>query len=224
MSTMRSQADARLGDRDGVAAETDDRDVLARRFWTGGVVMLGASLLFLLIDLLYVKEHLAALVSVKVIQCAILAVAVLAARRAKDLDALLRLGAYTVCGLSATTAALAVLRGEFVASSFIFIATAMATASFVPWGPWMQALTVVAASVAIFVARMLQPQPVDASMAYRALAVGFALFGSVWVAREHDVQRRKRRLAEAQVAEESRISAALARAGEEMIDRKSTRL
>ncbi|MEW6273336.1 MAG: HAMP domain-containing sensor histidine kinase [Thermodesulfobacteriota bacterium] len=220
---MNASAEARCDDdATFAAAARAERELLQRRLRTGSAVILAASVVFLAVDLLHAHEHVAPLVLVKALQCAILAVGVLAVPRTRNLDAMRWLGAVMVCALYATTAASAALRGEIIASAFLYVATAMATASFVPWGPWPQALTVVVACGGLLVTRALLPDPADATLTYRSLAVGLALFGSVWVAREHEVQRRERRRAERGVATESRISSALARAGEEMIRCEST--
>jgi signal transduction histidine kinase len=127
-----------------------------------------------------------------------------------------------VSALYVTTAASAVLRDEIVASSFLYVATAMATASFVPWGARAQLVTAVVAAVALLIDRLVISEPLDAAFVYRSVALAFALFGSVWVAREHERQRRERRRAERELAAESRIAAALARAGEAIIRCEST--
>jgi signal transduction histidine kinase len=200
----------------------EEVELLGRRLRSGILVVLSASLVFLVADLVLARERLVPLVVAKAVQCAMLGAALVVLPRARDAARLRWLGVAFVSGLYVTTAVSAALRDEIIAGAFLYVATTMGTASFLPWGARAQLVTVVVASVSLFASRMMVGEQVGAEFLYRSLAVSFALFGSVWVAREHERQRRERRRAERYVASESRVSSALARAGEEMIRCEST--
>jgi signal transduction histidine kinase len=98
----------------------------------------------------------------------------------------------------------------------------MATATFVPWGAQPQLLTVLCGGIAILGTVHFVPIAGTQRPIYFWIATGTVMLGSVWIAREHERQRRERRSAEQRLAAESRVSAALARVGEEMIRTEST--
>jgi len=206
---------------EGTALDKDER-LLASRLRSGFWVVFGASVLFGVVDTALGAARLGPLLLVKIVQCGVLLAGVVALPYARDGRDLRRLGVAVVSGLYVTTAASAVLRGEIVASSFLYVATAMATASFVPWGARAQLATAVVAAVALLVDRLLMAEPLDGAFVYRSVALAFAIFGSVLVAREHERQRRERRRAERELAAETRVAAALARAGEAIIRCEST--
>jgi signal transduction histidine kinase len=205
----------------GKGLDKDER-LLASRLKSGFWIVLIVSLLFALVDTLVGAPRLGPLLLVKGVQCGALVAGLVALPFAGRGRELRWLGAAVVTALYVTTAVSAVLRHEIVASSFLYVATAMATASFVPWGALAQLLTAVVAAAALLIDRVLLEEPLDAAFVYRSAALAFALFGSVWVAHEHERQRRERRRAERELAAESRIAAALALAGEEIIRCEST--
>lgn len=203
--------------REGLDA---DELLLVARLRSGFWTVLGASIAFAIADA-FLAEHLAPLLAVKAIQCGMLLTGALTVGRIRDPLRTRSLGVAIVAGIYVTSAASAALRGEIVATAFLVVCTAMATAAFVPWGARPQLVTVVVAAAALLADGLMLPAPVS-EVVYRSMAVGVALAGSVWAASEHDRQRRKRRQAERQLADESRVSAALARAGEEMIRFETT--
>jgi signal transduction histidine kinase len=197
-----------------------DELLLVARLRSGFWTVFGASIAFAIADAFLARQF-APLLAVKVIQCGMLLTGALVVGGIRDPLRIRYLGVAVVAGIYVTSAASAALRGEIVATAFLVVCTAMATAAFVPWGARPQLVTVVVAAAALFVDGLMLPAPVS-EIVYRSMAVGVALAGSVWAASEHDRQRRKRRQAERQLADESRVSAALARAGEEMIRFENT--
>lgn len=203
--------------RRGSRYARSDVELLSRRLCSGFGIVIGACVVFLVIDLLFGKASVAVLVLVKTVQIALLGSGILVLRSEGDLDRLRWRGVAVVCAIYATSAVSAILRDELIATSFLFVATMLGTAAFVPWGPRAQLATAAVAVLSLGIARVvvgLEPGP---ELAYRAMVIVLAALGSVWIARENERQRRERRRADRQLATESRVSAALARAGEEMI-------
>ena len=194
--------------------------LLVARLRAGFWIVLAASIAFAVADLV-MAPHLAELLVVKLVQCGAVIAGLIALRQRASTARVRWIGAAVVCAVYATSVLSAVLRGEIVATAFLLVGTAMATATFVPWGALPQLATVLAAAASLYAGRAFLPST-DLQRAYRTTAVGIALAGSVWIAREHERTRRERWRAERQAAEESRVSAALARVGEEMIRSEST--
>lgn len=217
-----NERDDWLGPGWGAEADRSDRQLLAARLRTGSLIVLTGSLVFLLFDVMLARNVLWPLVLVKLLQCAIVAVLIRASSRVHETAKLRWLGAAALSCIYLTTTISGIVRDEMMTSTLLLIATTMATATFVPWGGPPQLVTALAAGFGLAVGRLLIPMPLGREAIYRWLGTAIALFGSVWIAREHERQRRERRHAEQMLAVESRVSAALARAGEEIIRREST--
>lgn len=195
-------------------AERSNHQLLAARLRAGAWIVLAGSLAFVVFDLLLARSVIWPLVLVKTLQCLIVVALILATRRVHETRALAWIGAVALSGIYFTTATSALLRDEILTSILLLLATVMATASFLPWGALPQLLSAVCAAIALAAGRLLMPLPLGREAIYRWLGIAIALSGSVWIAREHERQRRERRHAEHMLAVESRVSAALARAGE----------
>jgi signal transduction histidine kinase len=212
-----------LGPGWGAHADRSDHQLLASRLRSGAWIVLAGSAIFLAFDLALVRNgSLLPLLGVKVVQCLVLVALLRAIGRLQSTNALRWAGAAAVTAVYLTTAESGLLRGEILTSTFLLIATTMATATFVPWGAWPQALTALGAGLALAATRLAMPLPLGREAVYRWLGTTIALWGTVWMAREHDRQRRERRRAERLLAAESRVASALARAGAEIIRIEST--
>ncbi|MBY0277934.1 GAF domain-containing protein [Candidatus Binatia bacterium] len=196
--------------------------LLARRLRTGGCIVLLAMLAFLWTDLMHLGHGIAWLVAIKVVQVAIMGSVVRLSSRGYDAARLGWSGAVLIGAMYLTTVGSALVRGEVLAIVVLLLAVAMATATYVPWGGGPQLLTVLCAAITIAGAVHFVPVQAALQPVYLWVAVAVVLPGSVWIAREHERQRTDRRLAEERLALESRVAAALARVGEEMIRIEST--
>jgi len=223
MAGPSTEQDDWLGPRWGADADRSDHELLVARLRSGAWIVLAGSVVFLLFDLFLVRSGgLLALLLVKLLQCLILAGLLRAMVRLPSTRSLRWAGAIALTGVYLTTATSGLLRDEILTSTFLLIATTMATATFVPWGEWPQALTAAGAMLGLAVTRLAMPLPLGREAVYRWLGAAIALSGSVWMAREHERQRRERRRAERLLAAESRVASALARAGAEIIRIEST--
>jgi signal transduction histidine kinase len=204
-----------------VASLRADRDELAMRLRAGATVTLIALLVFVAADLFLAHDAIAALLAVKAVQCTILLGGLLFMAYRDDERSLRRTGAIVLSLLYLTTIGSSVLRDEMFAAALMVLVTVLVTATFMPWGWRAQLATVVAAAVALAVTRFLSSQPFGREMIYRWVAIGLTLAASVWIAGEQERQRRERRRADRALAAASRVSSALARAGEEILRRES---
>ena len=202
----------------GVRADTE---LLAKRLRSGASVVLVASLVFAGVDLALSRDAAAALMTVKAVQCTVLVGFLMLLSRARDAESLRRLGATALGLVYVTTTISGLLRGQVGASTFLVFMTVMATASFVPWGARAQLTSASIAGLAMAGGILVEGEPLGRETVYLSLTIAIVLFGSVWVAAEQERQRRDRRHAEREVAAASQVSAALARAGEEMIRSES---
>lgn len=222
MAGPSTEQDDWLGPGWGAESDRSDHQLLAARLRSGAWIVFAGSVGFLALDLALVRNGgLLPLLLTKGVQCLILLGLLRAIGRVQSTDALRWVGAFAVTAVYMTTATSGFLREEMLTSTLLLIATTMATATFVPWGTWPQALTALGAGLALGGMRLAMA-PLGREAVYRWLGTTIALWGSVWLAREHDRQRRERRRAERLLAAESRVASALARAGAEIIRIEST--
>jgi len=220
MAPPSTERDDWLGPGWTADADGSEQKLLASRLRSGAWIVLAGSLVFLVLDVL-MRPRPGPLLVVKLLQCAIVAGLLRATRRVRVTAQLRRIGMLAVIGVYATTAASGVLRGEILTSTILLLATMMSTATFVPWGAWPQGATAIAALAAIGTMRLGISLPMERDAFYRWIGLSIVAAGSVWIAREHERQRRERRHAERLLAAESRVSSALARAGAEIIRSES---
>jgi len=200
-----------------------DLRLLASRLRAGAWIVLIGSLGFVIVDASVVGwGTIGPLLLVKIGQCLILIALLYLVRKLHDEAALRWTGAVALSALYLTTIASGVLRDEVMTANFLVLVTVLVTATFVPWGARAQLLTATSAAVTMTCGWLWVAAPAGPEVRYRWLATAIALFGSVWMARTYARQRREQRLTEGMLATESRVSAALARAGEEMIRNEST--
>lgn len=196
--------------------------LLAVRLRAGAWIVLLAMLAFFVTDVLELGQGLGSLAAVKLVQVALLSLVIRMSHRTEDALRLRWTGPAVIGVIYLTTVISSVVRDDALSAVLVLLAVAMATATFVPWGGRAQLFTVVCAAAAITGTLRLVPVAGTHRPAYIWIAAITVLLGSVWIAREHDRQRRDRRAADHRLAVESRVSAALARVGEEMIRTEST--
>jgi hypothetical protein len=156
-----------------------ERTLLASRLRSGSWIVLAGSLAFLIADLVRGEGPVLALVALKLLQGAILAAVIVATTRIDDRQMLRWIGALAVSAVYSTSVASGVLREAMLATDLLFIATCMATATFVPWGGRAQLATVIGAALALGVARVLSPAAMQPITPYLWLTTLIALSGSV---------------------------------------------
>jgi signal transduction histidine kinase len=196
--------------------------LLAARLRTGAWIVLLATAAFFVADAVQQNEGLPVLAAVKVVQIVLLWQMIRATERIGDAQRLRWTAAIALGVIYLSTVISSVARGEALSTVLVLLAVTMATATFVPWGGLPQLFTAVCAGLAMAGTVHLVPVVGIQHPPYLWIASGTVLLGSVWISREHERQRRERRRAEQQLAAESRVSAALARVGEEMIRTEST--
>ena len=196
--------------------------LLAHRLRVGAWLVAVALLAFFAVDVVQQRPGIGTLLAVKLFQLGGLAVLVRATYREHEPARLRWIGAALMGGIYVSTVVSSVVRQEIVGALLLFLAVGMATATFVPWGTRAQLFTVLCAAGAIAATAVVVPLPAGVLPVYVWSASAIVFFGSIWLAHEHERQRRERRRAEAQLAIESRVSAALARFGEQMIRTETT--
>lgn len=196
--------------------------LLASRLRAGALILLLAMVAFFIADAMHVQAGLWVLAAVKVGQVSLLAFVIRLTERERNAQRMQWLGGLAIGALYLTTILSTAVRGDALSTVLVLLAVAMATATFVPWNANVQLFTVVCGALAVVGAVRVVSIPGVGWPPYLWIAVATVLLGSVWISREHARQRSERRCAEERIAVESRVSAALARVGEEMIRTEST--
>ena len=196
--------------------------LLAARLRTGSIILLLVMIAYFVGDAFQVPSGLGILAAIKLLQCALLVLVIWLVERVHDARRMQWIGAAVIGAIYLTTILSSMVRQEALSTVLVLLAVTMATATFVPWSAGVQLFTAGCAALAIYGTVRAVPSPATGRPAYLALASATVLLGSVWIAREHERQRRARRRADELLDIESRVSAALARVGEEMIRSEST--
>jgi len=207
--------DAQVGMESGIG-------LLARRLRAGALIVALGMVAFVVSDLAVQGDGVVELLAIKLVQVSLLVFLLRATSRESDVARLRWLAAAVLGAVYLTTILSAVVRGEILAAVLLLLAMSMATATFVPWGGAPQLLSVACAGGSIAAASHALPENVPVDPLYLWISSAIVLLGSVWIAREHEQHWAERWRTEERLAVESRVSAALARVGEEMIRSEAT--
>jgi PAS domain S-box-containing protein len=181
------------------AAEPSGRDdaLLAARARLGIWVIFCAIVLFTLADLALAGGGSVALHLARVAQLALIGAAA-ALMRARPLGRRARLAVMTafVAGIYLTSAVAGALRPGANTQPITGLALAFGTATTLPWGPWRQLASVLAAAVALLLNVYLVEGTLAGVSAHLAAGVAVALLASVYIAGQLERYRRERERAE----------------------------
>lgn len=122
-----------------------------------------------------------------------------------------RVAVAAVAGIYVLTATAASLRGDLASTAFIFLALAVITGGFLPWGGRAQLVSVAVAAAALVANAFAAPIADPRALAYPTLGILAAFGGSVWIAREAERERRGRRRAASLLAGQSHVLELMAR-------------
>lgn len=195
----------------GVTAVIVASPDLATRVRTGAWIVALWGIPFILVDAWLSSPVFASVLVVEALQMTILLalIAWLQAPRRRPQVRVVAVAATS--GVYLLTATAAALRGDLASTSFLFVALAVITGGFLPWGGTAQLVSVTVAGVAL-AGNTLAVAGLDAqAIAYPALGILAAFAGSVWVALEGERERRGRRRAVALLAGQSHVLELMAR-------------
>jgi len=203
--------------------ELDER-LIVSRLRTGVAIVLFSMLVFAAADLFVTTKGLDDLLAIKAAQLWILGAALwLLARPNRGLQPR-QIATLIVSAVYVTTAMSAIVRHDILTTCFLFLALAMGTATFVPWGAGPQLVSVLFGGASLAANFALVEAPGATSALFPVLAVMVTFVASVSIASNAAHHRAERRAFEEELEasrrrleEESLLSGALARMGREMI-------
>lgn len=122
-----------------------------------------------------------------------------------------RVAVAALAGIYLLTATTASLRGDVASTAFMFVALAVITGGFLPWGGRAQLVSVTVAALALLANALAAPIADQRVLAYPTLGILAAFGGSVWIAREAERERRARYRAASLLAGQSHVLELMAR-------------
>ncbi len=168
--------------RHASALDAESRQQFVERMQRGLWIVLGAIGLFALADPYVHPDRFVALLAIKLVMVAVIAVLLRALRRPNAAAQVDRLGFAFAVFLAASTAASAILTGDLYTPPILFIGLAMATATLQPGGRAGQAVLVAVASVALIVTALAITGRIETVLSAPALGVAAVFAASIWVA------------------------------------------
>lgn len=183
--------------------EREAREVLVpllrRRYRLLAMAVLAGTVSFGALHVLLDEPNLGPLLALKVLQAATLGITLWISQRAKRRETVVAAITFASVVVNGVTAASGVAIGNVHTNALLYVTAALATSSFLPWGPWAQAVSVISAAIASL-APLYGPAPVYHDFQYDLMALAVAFGISVYIARETE----RDTLAEIRAAETSR--------------------
>ena len=200
-----------------VEIERANRQLLVSRVRAGTWVLAAGVAIFATGEFWMNRHLLVPLYALKVVELSVALGVFWSLRVARLRESIETIAMLAVCAICFTTAAGAIVAGDFTTPPLLFIVLEMAVATLLPWGPWRQLVTVAAASAALLwnvyaVAGTLAVVP-----SYHGVAVAVAFAASLYVANEFRRYRSERQRAELELHQAKEAAEAASRAKSEFL-------